>query len=84
MSIRIEDDFEDVLMKASIGLGLGKQALAEQAGLSVEAVTALLNAEVCESSLRAVAPILSLDADALVSMANRSWQPALTDMEGGL
>lgn len=82
MTIRIEDDFEDVLMKASTGLGLGKQALAQKAGLPVAAVAALLNAEVDEASLRAVAPVLGLDADALVSMANRAWQPEPIEVEG--
>ncbi len=82
MRIRIEDDFEDVLMKASTGLGLGKQALAEQAGLPVAAIAGLLDAEVHEASLRAVAPVLSLDADALVSMANRAWQPEPIELEG--
>mgnify|MGYP000017380914 CR=1 FL=1 len=82
MKIRIEDDFEDVLMKASTGLGLGKLALAEQAGLPVAAVAALLDAEVDEASLRAVAPVLELDADALVSMANGAWQPEPIELEG--
>ena len=41
MRLRIEDDFEDVLMKAATGLGLGKQALAQEAGISVAAVAAL-------------------------------------------
>ena len=82
MKIRIEDDFEDVLMKAATGLGLGKQALAEQAGLPISAVAALLQGEVNEASLRAVAPVLSLDADALVTMANRAWQPEPIECEG--
>ena len=82
MRIRIEDDFEDVLMKAATGLGLGKQALAQKAGLPVAAVAALLNAELDEASLRAVAPVLALDADALVSMANRAWQPEPIKLEG--
>jgi glyoxylase-like metal-dependent hydrolase (beta-lactamase superfamily II) len=82
MKIRIEDDFEDVLMKASTGLGLGKQALAEQAGVSVEAVAALLRAEVDEANLRAVAAVLGLDADALISMATHAWEPEPIRLEG--
>ena len=82
MRIRIEDDFEDVLMKASTGLGLGKQALAEKAGLPVSAVVALLDGGVNEASLRAVAPVLALDEDALISMANRAWQPESIEIEG--
>ena len=82
MRIRIEDNFEDVLMKAATGLGLGKQALAQKAGLSVAAVAALLDAELDEASLRAVAPVLALDADALASMANCAWQPEPIELEG--
>ena len=82
MRIRIEDDFEDVLMKASTGLGLGKQALAEKAGLPLTAVVALLDAKVDEASLRAVAPVLDLDADGLISMANRAWQPEPIELAG--
>ena len=82
MTIRIEDNFEDVLMKASTGLGFGKHELAERAGISVDAVSALLDAEVNEASLRAVAPVLDLDADALVSMAKQAWQPDSIEMDG--
>ena len=82
MEIRIEDDFEDVLMKASTGLGFGKQALATQSGLSVEALSALLRGEYDESALRAVAPVLSLDADAMVSMALHAWQPEPIELPG--
>ena len=82
MKIRIEDDFEDVLMKASTGLGLGKQALAEKAELPVAAVASLLDGVVDEASLRAVAAVLALDADALMSMANRLWQPDPIEIEG--
>jgi hydroxyacylglutathione hydrolase len=41
-----------------------------------------LDAEVDEASLRAVAPVLNLDADALVSMANGAWRPAPIELDG--
>ncbi len=82
MTIRIEDNFEDVLMKASTGLGYGKHELAERAGISLDAVAALLNAEVDEASLRAVALVLELDADALISMAKQAWQPGEIELDG--
>ena len=81
-SRRIEDNFEDVLLKAATGLGFGKQALAERAGLPLAKVTALLNAQWDEASLRAVAPVLALDADALVSMAKQAWAPAPIAVDG--
>jgi hydroxyacylglutathione hydrolase len=82
MRIPIEDNFEDVLMKASTGLGLGKHELAEKAGIAIDAVAALLDAKVDEHSLRAVAPVLNLDADKLVSLANRAWYPDLIEVPG--
>ncbi|MGB0416141.1 MAG: MBL fold metallo-hydrolase [Coraliomargarita sp.] len=69
-------------MKASTGLGLGKQALAERSGLSVDAISSLLDADVHEANLRAVAPVLSLDPDALVSMALQRWTPEAIEVEG--
>jgi glyoxylase-like metal-dependent hydrolase (beta-lactamase superfamily II) len=82
MEIRIEDNFEDVLMKACTGLGIGKQALSESAGLPLAAVAALLNGEYNEASVRAVAPVLALDVEALISMANQAWAPAAIEVSG--
>ncbi len=82
MPIPIEDNFEDVLMKASTGLGLGKCGLAEQSGLSVEAVASLLKAGFHEAHLRAVAPVLGLDAGALVAMAQGCKVPELVQPDG--
>jgi glyoxylase-like metal-dependent hydrolase (beta-lactamase superfamily II) len=82
MTIRIEDGFEDVLMKAAMGLGIGKQALAEKSGVSLESIAALLRGEVNDVNLRAVAPVLELDANALVEMANQLWRPESIELEG--
>lgn len=82
MEIPIEDHFEDVLMKAATGLGIGKHELAEQAGISLDQVVALLNAERDETALRAVAPVLGLGADRLVAMANREWYPERVEVAG--
>ena len=82
MRISIEDNFEDVLMKASVGLGLGKHELADCSGLSVEAVEALLAGEPDESDLRTVAPVLRLDEVALVEMATKGWYPKMIELDG--
>jgi len=81
MKLRIEDEFEDVLMKASTGLGFGKQELAERAGLDVDAVASLLDGQADESALRAAAPALGLDADALVALANHRPYPETPALE---
>ncbi|ADE53465.1 MBL fold metallo-hydrolase [Coraliomargarita akajimensis] len=82
MAIPIEDNFEDVLAKAATGLGLGKHELAERAELTVDVVSSLLDAHVDEVALRAVAPVLNLDADALVAMADGKWYPEAIELEG--
>ena len=80
--IALEDNFEDVLMKAATGLGFGKLVLAECAGLSVEAVDALLQGNLDECALRAVSRVLHLDAEALLAMAMDRGQPQPLKMEG--
>ncbi|MFW5874192.1 MAG: MBL fold metallo-hydrolase [Verrucomicrobiota bacterium] len=82
MKIRVEDNFEDVLMKASTGWGYGKQELADRAGITLEQVTALLDGEADEAALRKVAPVLKLHADALVAMARKDWYPDPVDLDG--
>lgn len=82
MPIRIEDNFEDVLMKAATGLGLGKQALADAAGLTHDEVAELLDGTSNEAHLRAVAPVLHLATDALVAMAQQTWQPDVIAITG--
>ena len=42
MRIELEDNYEDVLIKAATGLGLGKSKVAELAGLTTKQVTSLL------------------------------------------
>lgn len=82
MPIRIEDNFEDVLMKAATGLGLGKQALADAAGLTHDEVAELLDGTNNEAHLRAVAPVLDLATDTLVAMTKQSWQPDESEVGG--
>lgn len=80
--IALEDNFEDVLMKAATGLGLGKTVLAERAGVSVDIVEALLRGEMEEAALRAVAPILCLDGEALIAMATVNGLPDALELGG--
>ena len=50
--------------------------------MSVDAVASLLEGEPAEVSLRAVAPVLGLDANALVSMALQQWSPEPIELDG--
>ena len=73
--IPVEDHFEDVLEKAISGLGLKIEGLARTTGIQYERIKALLQGEIDELSLRALAPVLNLSADKLINMAHNRWQP---------
>lgn len=71
----LEDHFEDVLGKAMRGQGLAAREAARKAGLSEEAVNALLAGRFAEADARALAPALALSADALVNLAAGRYRP---------
>ena len=75
MSVPIEDEYQDVLKKAAIGLRLSHSALALSSGLNLKEVRALFDGNFSEIDARKLAPILGLDADKLVALAGRSWLP---------
>lgn len=81
-TIPLEDNFEDVLGKATRGKGLSLEALASQSGASSSEVAQLMQGEFLEEPLRKVSLVLKLHADSLVEMANQSWQPVEFEMEG--
>ena len=82
MSLGLEDFFEDILGKAQSGLGVDTGTLAEKAGLERQQIQRLRKGEPDETALRKVAPLLGLNADALVASANKSWYPDLPEVPG--
>ncbi len=82
MKIAIEDNFEDVLIKAAVGLRLGHSELAVRSNVSLKEVRALVDGDFEEQALRKLAPVLALNADALVSMAKGAWSPDAIELEG--
>ena len=80
--IPLEDFHEDIIGKASRGLGISKRELADKADVAVERIQALLAGEVDEEAIRAVAPALSLDGEKLVVSANKAWRPEDHAIEG--
>jgi glyoxylase-like metal-dependent hydrolase (beta-lactamase superfamily II) len=78
----MEDNFEDVLMKAATGLGLGRSKLAEASGLSVSAITSLLRGQLDLEVLRLVAPILNLNTRAILALAQRESFPTAINLKG--
>ena len=75
MKIPLEDNFNDILGKASRGLGLGDEQLAQQTGLSTETIAAVKEGQFDETAVRKMAAALRLGADALVALGRKEWSP---------
>lgn len=82
MSIPLEDNFTDILGKAQRGLQLSDEALAEKAGVSVEALQQLKNGQFDRATSNQIAPCLQLHEQALADLAEGEWQPNDAAVEG--
>ncbi len=82
MSIELEDFHEDIIGKASRGLGFGKAKLAAVAGISHDRLENVLCGGVEEEVILKVAPALGLDAQKLLVSARKEWRPAEVDLDG--
>ena len=82
MKVPIEDYFEDVLAKAARGLGLTTSQLADQTGLSRDAIGKALRGTFNEDQVRLLAGPLRLDAEALVVAGRKTWYPEAVELEG--
>ncbi len=71
----LEDNAGDVIAKAMRGAELGDTALGRLAGVEPEAVQAARKNQGTAATLRAIAPHLRLDADALVALSHGAWKP---------
>ncbi|TVP76184.1 MAG: MBL fold metallo-hydrolase [Puniceicoccaceae bacterium] len=80
--LRIEDDFEDVLAKAMAGQGWTAAALADKSGIERSQLESLLAGQLDAEALRAVAPVLQLSAERVLSMAEQAWYPAASLPDG--
>jgi len=84
MSIPLEDNFEDVIGKAARGLGLAESEVASRAGLAVEAVRRLRAGHFNEHAARLAAPVLGLNARALIELGLKRYAPAEVEDFAGL
>lgn len=82
MNIRLEDNFEDVLGKASNGLGLSPADLAERSGVPQSEVHSLLQGNPAPENLRRVAAPLGLEPERLVRLAERRRYPQVEPVRG--
>src|SRR5437763_10301404 len=81
--IELEDNVGDIVGKAQRGLGISDSELAKKSGVNADAVRNARGGQADEATLRAVAPVLNLDANALVDLAQGKWKPdALENFEG--
>ena len=82
MQIPLEDSFSDIVGKAMRGLGLTDSAVAERAGFSAAEVNSLREGTWNAAAARKVAPVLALDAEALVGIGEKTYRPAAVILDG--
>jgi hydroxyacylglutathione hydrolase len=82
--IELEDNVGDIIGKAQRGLGISDSELAKKPGVNPEAVRKARDGQGEEGTLRAIAPTLDLDADALVDLAQGKWKPSAVESFDGL
>ena len=82
MTIPLEDSFSDVLGKAQRGLKLTDAALAERADVSESDLAAARRGSFDPNIIRALAPVLDLDAEALLALASGAYKPAEVSLNG--
>ena len=81
--IELEDNVGDIVGKAQRGLEISDSELATKAGVSADAVRKARDGQGDEATLRALAPVLDLDPNALVDLAQEKWKPdGLENFEG--
>jgi len=81
--IELEDNVGDIVGKAQRGLGISDSELAKKSGVNTDAVRNARDGQAGEATLRAVALVLNLDANALVDLAQGKWKPdELENFEG--
>ena len=82
--IELEDNVGDIVGKAQRGLSISDSDLANRAGVNADAVRKARDGQADEATLRAIAPVLDLDANALVDLAQGKWKPDKLENFDGL
>jgi hydroxyacylglutathione hydrolase len=75
MAIPLEDNFTDIIGKAQRGLELSDGELAEKSGASIEGIRSLREGNFDRATIDQIAPVLQLNTQALVDLAENKWQP---------
>lgn len=82
MSLPLEDNFNDIVGKAARGQKLAPSDLSAKTGVPQENIQAVLDGEFDAPTLRQLAPVLGLDAQALIGVAEKSYLPKAVELEG--
>jgi len=83
-TIPLEDNLADIVGKAQRGLEISDSQLAERAGVSIEQVRMIRGGGFNAAVITLIAPILRLNADALVDSGQKAWHPARVEPIDGL
>ena len=73
--IPLEDNFDDVINKAQLGLKVSEEDLAKRAEISLEDLTKVKGGEPLHAVIRRIARHLRLNPNALEALARKSWYP---------
>ena len=82
--IELEDNFGDIIGKAQRGLGISDSELAKRSGANLDGIRKIREGQFDETALRAIAPALDLDPNALVDLAQGKYKPAPVENFDGL
>ena len=82
MTIPLEDTFADIIGKAQRGLGLSDNDLQTRAGISESDLIVLNGGAFDPLVLRSLAPVLGLNAEALVALGPATYKPAPIALRG--
>ena len=82
MRIPLEDTFADIIGKAQRGLGLSDTDLETRAGISESDLIAVKEGKFDPSVVRSIAPVLGLNAEALVALGAGTYKPAPVSLRG--
>ena len=80
----LEDNVGDIVGKAQRGLRIADSELAKKAGVSADQLREIRDGKFDEAALRAIAPALNLDAEALVDLGAGKWRPEKLENFDGL
>ncbi|MBA3881515.1 MAG: MBL fold metallo-hydrolase [Chthoniobacterales bacterium] len=75
MTIPLEDTAADVIGKAQRGLRLSDSEVADKSGASPDQIRRLRDGDFDDETIRRVAPVLQLEAESLLKLANGTWAP---------